>query len=457
MLTAGFVPFWCERDNVASGRAPGLDSDCTPKCVIVVEQQFLVLGELSVAYNHYARMSPPFDHPYKVEAQFLLLASLPNWTEMQKELAGALAKSVTQWDFIIDAAVRKYALPIVHDNIRSMADGMIPPAVVSQIETLSFQFHIDNLRRRALFDWFHRECVSGAGIDYSYFKGPALADRFHERPMSRYFRDIDVLVRPQERVAMIDALLRKGCKVIDFDGEQPFYPNINDKLAFREYIFFTDVPHLLTPGGLMVEVHTGVDRVVSGFDTEDLLHRSIETPSGQHSVRVIPDHDHAVLLCYHHTGHLWSKLNWLADIDAILKSPLIDKQAVRECARRYKLETTVDAAFGMHTLIATGHDPTMPSDNQNALDLLRACVKGLAGDRELEYEMREHNLLATLAFPWQGMPANWWTRTKLFLRRLKPTYADLRTVDGGPLKRYANFVLRKIGRIPRAIRKELSL
>ncbi|MGY6552432.1 MAG: nucleotidyltransferase family protein [Erythrobacter sp.] len=401
-----------------------------------------------------ASTSSEFEGPSNAEARLLLLASLPGWDEGKRNLAGDLIEAVERWDFVLDAAVRKYALPIVYDNISSLQSKSVPSEFLAKLKENALKFHIQNLHRRSLFEHFHHDCISGNTIDYAYFKGPVLADRFYDRPICRYFRDIDLLVRPNDRVSMLEIMLEKGCKIIDFDGESPVYPSITDKSDLRRYNRLTATPHLVTPGGLLVEVHNCVERIISSFDTEDLLDRSVTMKSGRHQMRIIPDSDHVVLLCYHHTGHLWSKLNWLADIDMVLKSPLIDGRAVADCASRYKLGSTVDAVFGMHALIANGHNPAMPVNDQNALDLLRSCAAGLEGDRDLEYEMRAHNILDTLAFSWQGMPITYSTRAKLLLRRFLPTDAELRAESGGPVRQTLSFALHKIKKMPRAIRRE---
>lgn len=389
-------------------------------------------------------LSPP-------EARLLLLASRQGWSPAQRRLAAELVPQVRQWDVFADTAWRKFSVPMVHGNLAGLPDGAVPDHARAALRGLSLRMAADILRLRAAFDWVHARCVLPTGLAHAYYKGPALAERFYRDPMLRYFRDIDLLVRRRDRVAFIRALRAQGCRVVDYADGAPSWPDLDDPLALAEYDFVTPVPHLVTPQGLVIELHAEAEHHTALFDTGDLLARSVEVPAGRHRVRVLPDADHIVLLCYHHTGHLWSKLHWIADLDAILTDPSVDRGAVLECARRYNLEATVRAAFGLHDLTAAGHDPGAAAADAPALDLLRACVDGLPGGLALEQAMRRGQTLRMLAFRWQGRPVGRLRFVWLHLRWMLPTFADLRAVPGGRVRRYLTGVARKLARLPRAL------
>lgn len=51
-----------------------------------------------------------------------------------------------------------------------------------------------------------------AGIDWLVFKGPVLSDVIYERPRSRDYSDLDVLVRPDEIARAVEVLTRNGAQ-----------------------------------------------------------------------------------------------------------------------------------------------------------------------------------------------------------------------------------------------------
>ena len=391
-------------------------------------------------------LSPP-------EARLLLLLSRPTLSATQQDRARDLVPQVGDWPALIDTAWRKYVLPMVYQNLAGLEQGAPAEDVFAIMRPEAVRVTSEMLRWHAAFDWFHERCVLASGVPYAYFKGRALAARFYPDPVQRMFRDVDILVPPDRLGQMLRGALDQGCKV--FLKNEPGTEldlSTDDKVA--EFLYMNSVPSVLMPQGLLVEIHGEIDQHTRLFCTDDLLRAAQETATHNHHIKVLPDAAHVTFICYHHTRHLWSKLNWLADLGAICAHPEFNRAAVLDHARRLKLESTVAATLEFHELASKGLHPADLDRVTPGSDLLRACVDGLVGDDELEAQMRRGQVLKAFSFKWQEMPVSRWRFLQLKLREFKPVYADFRALPGGSRARLLRYVLAAGFRIQRyAIRR----
>ena len=366
------------------------------------------------------------------EMRLLLLISRPALTLAQRSLAADLLPQVQQWPAFIDTAWRKYSLLMVYQNLASLTDSAPPDDILATLRALSQRLTMEMLRRQAVFERFHAECVLPSGVDYAYFKGPALAARFYPDPTHRFYRDIDILVPHRQRIDLLRRMRDQGCRVYRNISVSPEVTDLDSDIALADFLSVTPVPHVLTPQGLLVELHDQIDHGTALFDTDAMLRDTVDVTTQKHCIRVLPDPAHIVFICYHHTRHFWNKLHWLADLDVIFNHPEFDRNAVLDHARTLKIDSTVRASLELHDLVSSAQHP---SDSKGAMtpggDMLRACIEGLAGDKEIELEMRRGWRLRALVFDWQEMPVSLLRQIWLRLRMFRPAYEDLRAVPGG--------------------------
>ncbi len=381
------------------------------------------------------------------EAKLLLLAARPSWSEEQKALAAELVPQVTQWPVFIDTACRKFALPMVYENLVTLTDSPPPVEAIASLRALSLRATAEILRRHAAFDWFHGTCVLPSGVTHAYFKGPALAAQFYPDPMQRFFRDVDILVPTRQRIFLMQRMLEQGCEVIQKGPSGFEVLKFNDEADIRDYLFLTDVPSILTPQGLPIELHAALDHRTALFDSGGMLKRGCQVELHKTQIPVLARSDHAVYLIYHHTRHLWSKLNWLADLAAVVTHLETDLGMLRAQPRSTRLGSTVAAAIELHELTSSARHPDEFTRITPGVDLLRTCVDGLHGDLDLEHEMRQGRCMHTVGFDWQrNAPA--WRRHWLRLRSsLHLKFDDVRSIQGPRTVRYSWAFAQKLRRV----------
>ncbi|TVP72817.1 MAG: hypothetical protein EA339_04935 [Rhodobacteraceae bacterium] len=375
------------------------------------------------------------------EARLLLLISRPSLNAFQTELALSLLPKVQNWQSFTITAYRKFVLPMAYRNLKMLPDHGLPDDTVNLMRSLSLTFSTMTLHRLAAFDWFHTECVLPSDASYAYFKGPALASCFYPDPTFRFFRDVDLIVRQEHRLGLLRRAISQGCTVYGHASVDEKDVKLVSDAALEDFLYLKMVPYIVTPQGVEIEMHAEIDYHTSLFKTDALLRKSREAIIRNNPVKVIPDTEHFVFICYHHTRHLWSKLNWIADIDAFCNKPGFDREGALQLARELKIESTVKASLELHELASTGQHPSDLDQPTPGGDLLQVCLANLSGDLPLESQIRREmkQRASVLGFHWQRTPVPIWRLAWLRLRKINVSYSVFRSIPGGPQFRNLRF------------------
>lgn len=396
----------------------------------------------------------PAPHPVLSEpaTRLLLLASRPALDPGQARRASELAAGVRDWPALAATAARKFSLPMVFQNLAALPAGAVDPAALAAMRPAAMQATAETLRQHAAFAWFHTTCVAPLDPPHAYFKGPALAFRIYPRPALRHFRDIDLLLDARGLAAVTRLALRNGCRVW-LPGDEAII-DLATPTAVADYTRLIPTAQLVTPQGVMVELHRAIDPVQDRFPTAPLLAAAEPATLAGLAARVLPDAVHLVHACQHHGRHLWSKLNWLADLAAFVQHPEADLAAARRAADAAGLRGALEAGLVLHAATAGGLLPPEigpgpdPRATAAGAAWLAACIANLPGDKALEVALRRappDPALAGLASP---QPLRLRARRAL-AQGLRPAFHDIRRIPGGealrPL-REAAALLPRLGR-----------
>lgn len=375
-------------------------------------------------------------YPELTEAskRLLMLLSRPHLTASQRALSRAVAAGVSDWEQLAATAWRKYSLPLVYRHLSAVGGGVVESEILTPMRQLTWRMTAETLRRHAAFDWFQDHCLTPLEVPHLHIKGPALARRYYDGPGLRFFRDVDVLVPRSHRAEVVRHALAQGCSVIVGDEKV----DLSSRRALSAYLRLREVPVVTTPQGLRVELQAEVDPHSGLFDTDRLLARGETFCRDGRSLRVLPVSDLFVFISYHHTRHLWSKLNWIADLDALAAAPEFDDGRIRERARELGLGSTVDAVLDLRNLTAKGALDTDFERSRPGVDLLRVCLANLPGEKELESRLRRRQVAGVIGFDWQDVPrSRLGLRLRWLHRQLRPTFEEFRRL---PLPRGLHWI-----------------
>ena len=354
--------------------------------------------------------------------RLLLLFSRVRLSQDHVARAHRLMKKVEDWEDFANRAADHFLAPLCLHHLVDFAE--VPEvlacrrALVPHVRKMTF--HI--LKHAALQRRFVDQHVVPLQCKYVVVKGRALAARYYPDSNLRYARDVDILI-PRE---CIDALILSAQK----DGYL-VYPQLRPLSAMEAKIVSGNsaVVSLLGPDNIFLEVHAQLDKAGFLLDHRQVLENgSFQLVDGV-DIGMPSTLDHFVYICLHHTKHFWSRLNWLADLDAIVQSPDFDEQATLAFARSRGLEATIRACIAFYRACAEEAPVEALSEDAEASDLLRACLVILGGGSESEFHMRPDRLTLDFNFAWQ-IPAGFRARQAMFraLSLLKPSLHDYGTL-----------------------------
>lgn len=204
-----------------------------------------------------------------------------------------------------DASVRVDGVP---EALRETARHFYLPLVARDLRLVNLLWTVDT-------------ALTGAGVPYAVYKGPAVA-RLSPRPALRMFSDLDVLISRSD-VDRADAALRSA----DLTGGWHAVPD-----GYAETMYSQG------PSGV-VDVHWHVMReaqVRSAFslDTASMLARARRVPLYDGSAVVLDDVDLLIAVATHACFDGAYRLGWLVDVAQILRAPSFSIEELRRrCAQ----------------------------------------------------------------------------------------------------------------------------
>lgn len=152
-----------------------------------------------------------------------------------------------------------------------------------------------------------------AGLPHLFLKGTALGLLAYGDLAPKHARDIDLLVAPEDMAAASALLGREG-----YERLLPA-PELDDAALARWVAAYKEVVWRHPAHGAIVELHGApVDnpRLLDGVDVHSPRQ---EVPiGGGLSLPTLRTDILFAYLCVHGAGHGWSRLKWLADVDALL-------------------------------------------------------------------------------------------------------------------------------------------
>jgi len=212
-----------------------------------------------------------------------------------------------------------------------------------QVAALSAE--VERIRMRGLLMFgtlrtLHREHFGPLNVPYVNVKGLTLAARYYGDYGLRVTRDIDVLVAAEDMERTLRSLFRSGYRLqAEYRLADRPMPEVDQAVTMAR--FASQVP-VVSPQGVLVEVHSGLDRGAIHFPPKPLLERAETVRIHGDDYPVLATADLFPFICHHHTKHQWSRLHWLLDLTMMIRHPSFDAAAVRARAEDCGLARTVE-------------------------------------------------------------------------------------------------------------------
>lgn len=297
-------------------------------------------------------VSPVKDHG--LPREFALAAACCRWPLGEAAL-GAIrerGEAAIDWAVFVDVVRRQRVAGLVH-NALAAARIDCPSAAAEKVAALARHFAAQNLQASAESVRLQRE-FDGAGIPTIVLKGVALAQLAYGSLAFKHTRDIDLFVPPEFALSAFPLLERAGYAL--------FSPAERLSAAQRRGLveYGKEVEYLHRGKSLRVEIQWRLAYnalLLKGIDAVSAT-QTVALPDGD--VRTLADDDLFAYLCVHGACHDWSRLKWLADLNA-----WISAKGDGEIARLYRHAQARGAGFCAGQALLLCHrllDLSLPAD-----------------------------------------------------------------------------------------------
>lgn len=256
----------------------------------------------------------PTLHPSSHEARLLLYCARLGAPAASPEVLRSPDSNI-DWDKLMLAAHQHRVTPLLR-SLSTLGSNWIPASVTESLRRFSLANAARNLEMTREFLRM-RTILEANRVPCLGFKGPILAASVYGDLSMRQFGDLDVLVPRHCFQTARELYLAEGYTVRPSISQVPRSGSPCTK----------DLPLINRDGRILVELHCRFASEHFSFDLDDaqMWQRLQSFSLAGTKIKSLSDEDLLLLLCEHGTKHCWSRLAWIADIGAILRTrPTLD-------------------------------------------------------------------------------------------------------------------------------------
>lgn len=320
-------------------------------------------------------------------------------TDEEKLAAEVFARQITDWDRFVETAARNFSLPNIRMHLSQMDPECVPEDVHTKLNEAANASAIRNMMLISAQRRFKENCLDPLDQDAVFFKGISLVSQYYPDLGLRPCRDIDVLVRPQSlRPIVLRAIEAGYLFVVPGQADHPLVEpsEIDAALHYR------NDASLVSPEGMAIDLQVKLDKYSGIFANQDVFDQAIPVTLGGKEFLTMPPVFLFNYICHHHARHVWSRLHWLSDLDAMVNSSLFDRGATLAMADTLNQRGTVEASLEMQRLMSPCATWEPKPDTWRGLKFLELSLRNLSGDLDLEKKIGFTMKGGEFMFDWQA-------------------------------------------------------
>jgi hypothetical protein len=247
--------------------------------------------------------------------EFALTAACCRWpaTERQRESINAAVPRVTDWDRYLRVVGRHRTAGLAYHAL-TYFETSVPGEVIRSLRESANAITRQNLLLAAETIRL-QEAFDKAGIPVVFFKGVSLALLAYGTLSLKHGKDIDFCVPPD--------LALQALRLLEERDYMLWLPAATLDQVQREAMVRHDMEASLIhrTTGVQVELHWALaHNPVLLRDIDVYSETQVVAVSAGRSIRTLANENLFRYLCVHGANHAWSRLKWLADLNAFLSS-----------------------------------------------------------------------------------------------------------------------------------------
>lgn len=223
--------------------------------------------------------------------------------------------NIKSWNSFIYKAKCHGVLPLIYKTLKTY-NTIQEKDVLANLRSIYFEISKDNMKLSAELIEITK-ILNIHNINYLSFKGPLLSISIYNNIINRQYCDIDILVSPDDINKISEILNDRGYKkdLVLTTIEENFKKDNSHELSF-----FNKKKNIL------LEFHWNLvdnDHPIK-FNLESFFSESINLSLNKYKVNTFKNEHLLVYLTVHGCNHLYERLEWIVDIDKLVRNNLLN-------------------------------------------------------------------------------------------------------------------------------------
>lgn len=322
-------------------------------------------------------------------------------TDAERRVAEDLARQIDDWPEFIETAGRNFSLPNTRLHLDRMTVDTLPDTVREQLRGFANASAMRNMLLVSGQRRFKESCLDPLGVEALFFKGVSIVGQYYPDLGLRPCRDVDVLVRPEALRPIVLRAIEQGYRfVVPGQADRPLVEPSEIEAALH----YRNDASLLSAEGVAIDLQVKLDKYSGIFKAEDFFAEAVPMTLGGTEFMTMPPAFLFNYICHHHARHVWSRLHWLSDLDAMITSPRFDVAEALALAERFNQRGTVEASLEMQRLMSPLAQWEEAPDTWRGLKFLELNLRNLSGDLDLEKRIGFNMKGGEFMYDWQANP-----------------------------------------------------
>lgn len=248
----------------------------------------------------------------------------------------SLARTISDWDSVLSSAYAHGVYPLIAKSLKTI--NAVPDTIKSDLKQISIHIAQLNMQKSAELIRVVQALEEG-GIRVLAIKGPVLSLMAHGNIRDRQYSDLDIMVRYEEIVDAVKILMDSG-----YTNQLPLRV-LENQICLDTIKDFTVVNQ---HSNISIELHWRLfEKKYAGNGLLNEKNKSQSIEINRFQFQTIEDEMLLVYLCLHGSKHMWERIEWICDIDRLVRNRVYDWEKIDKYSNSIDLSNGIFLGFAL--------------------------------------------------------------------------------------------------------------